>query len=59
MTYTQIYFLVEDSGKEVAWEVLESEINPLVRLRNRVHYFKVLYENKELVDFPLNKEWTT
>ena len=57
MTYTDIFYLVEDSGKELAWEVLESEINPLVRLRNRVHYFKVLYENKELVDFPLNKKW--
>lgn len=57
MTYTQVFFLVEDSGKEVAWEVLETEVNPFVRLQNRKHYFKVLLENKEEINFPLNKKW--
>ena len=57
MTYTQIFYLIEDSGKIVAWQILEAETNPFVRLRNRMHYFKVLYENKELIDFPLNKKW--
>jgi hypothetical protein len=56
-TYTQIFYLVEDSGKEVAWEVLEAEQNALTRLQNRKHYFKVLYENKEEINFPLNKKW--
>lgn len=55
MTYTQIFFLIEDSGKEEAWEILEAEINPEVRGRNRVLYFRALYELKEVVDFPLNK----
>jgi hypothetical protein len=57
MTYTQIFYLIEDSGKIVAWQILEAETNPFVRLKNRMHYFKVLYENKELIDFPLNKKW--
>lgn len=57
MTYKQVFFLVEDSGKQVAWEILETEVNPFVRLQNRKHYFKVLYENKEEINFPLNKSW--
>ena len=58
MTYTQIFYLIEDSGKVVTWQILEAEKNPFVRFRNRVHYFKVLYELKELVDFNLNEKWT-
>lgn len=58
MTYTKIFFLIEDSGKEVAWEILEAEKNPIVRSQNRKHYFRALHELKEEVNFPLNKEWT-
>lgn len=57
MTYTQIFFLIEDSGKEVAWEILEAKKNPIVRSQNRKHYFRVLLELKEEVNFPLNKKW--
>ena len=57
MNYKDIFYLVEDSGKQVAWNILETEVNPLVRIQNRKHYFKVLYENKELIDFPLNSKW--
>jgi hypothetical protein len=44
--------LIEDVGKESAWKLLEAEIVPQVRGRERLLFFQVLQENKEIFDMP-------
>jgi len=52
MTLHDMRDLIEDIGKDKAWQVLESEIVAKVRGRQRQLFFQALHSMKENFDIP-------